>query len=366
MRIISVVTLISPHGEYGGPVRVAVNQARQLSENGHDVRLLAGTSGFKVPPNELEGVPVTLFPAHRVLPGAGFAGLAAPALWRWLRQAVRDDDVVHIHAARDLVTLPAAAVARARGVRYVLQTHGMIDPSGHLLAKPLDALLTRPLLRDAHTVFHLTPVEREGLLAVGGPALNLVELPNGVPPAEPGTPTGTEVLYLARLAPRKRPVHFVKAAAELGREFPEATFRIVGPDEGEGAAVRTAIEDSGLGERIAWEGALPPDQTLERLRRASIYVLPAIAEPYPMSVLEAMSVGLPVVVTSSCGLSGMVAANGAGIVVDESLGALIDGIRALLAHPEAAADAGRRGRALVRTELAMPAIAERLVEVYSR
>ena len=53
---------------------------------------------------------------------------------------MRDYDVVHVHVARDFVTLPAATIARRAGVPYVLQPHGMIDPSDHALARPLDAV----------------------------------------------------------------------------------------------------------------------------------------------------------------------------------------------------------------------------------
>lgn len=79
MRILSVVTLVSPDGAFGGPVRVALNQATALRELGHDVTLAAGGRGFDEPPTELDGVPVRLFPARTVVPGIGFAGLSSPA-----------------------------------------------------------------------------------------------------------------------------------------------------------------------------------------------------------------------------------------------------------------------------------------------
>lgn len=368
MRVLSVVTLVSPMGEYGGPVRVAVNQARELRAKGHDVVLAGGTRGFPTPPRTVEGVPAELFPARQVVPGSGFAGLAAPSLWRWLRRHVREFDLVHVHAARDLITLPAAAIARSMRVPFVLQTHGMIDPSGRLLARPLDALLTRRLLRAARSVFYLTEAERAGLRAVAGPDLPLVELPNGVPAAEPaiGSPTGREVLYLARLAGRKRPRMFVAAARNLAAEFPDTRFTLVGPDEGEGEGVRADIAAAGLPGQLEWSGPLPPEQTLERLRRATVYVLPAVSEPYPMSVLEAMSVGLPVVVTDSCGLAGLISRSGAGLVIGESQAELDEAVRRLLADPAEAAGMGANGRQLVRTELAMAAIADRLLTYYRR
>ena len=49
---------------------------------------------------------------------------------------------------------------------------------------------------------------------------------------------------------------------------------------------------------------------------ASVYVLPSVREPYPMSVLEAMSVGLPVVVSADCGLAPLVERARCGIVTD--------------------------------------------------
>ena len=144
MRIVHVVTLITPDGAFGGPVRVAVNQARSLQERGHDVEIVAASSGYAGdPPTAMEGVPLSLFPARRVLPGAGFSGLVAPGLVGWARSNLHKVDVLHVHAARDLITLPLARYALSRGTPYVLQPHGMIDPSQRALSRPLDAFATR-------------------------------------------------------------------------------------------------------------------------------------------------------------------------------------------------------------------------------
>ena len=120
-------------------------------------------------PTELNGVPVRLFAARTLVPGTGFAGMGAPALSRWFHRTGLSFDVVHIHLARELVVLPMALAARRHGIPYVLQTHGMVVPSRHPLAPPLDAVWTRKVLRDAGAVFYLTPQEREQLGAVAGP-----------------------------------------------------------------------------------------------------------------------------------------------------------------------------------------------------
>ncbi len=265
MRILSIVTLVSPLGEYGGPLRVAVNQAKALEALGHSVTIAGAARGYDgPPPTTVEGVTAVLHPAKTLLPKTGFAGLGSPGLWRWLRAHVADYDVVHVHAARDLVTLPAAAIAASRGVRYVVQPHGMIDASTRLLAKPLDAMLTRRVLRRSAHVLYLTGPERESLRELAGD-LDLVRLINGVPEQDvapcPEVPT---VLFLARLAPRKRPVLFVEAAERVALRHPSTRFVLVGPDEGEGDAVRAAIARArAAGVDVTWDGAVAPEKTID-------------------------------------------------------------------------------------------------------
>lgn len=363
MRILSVVTLISPDGAYGGPTRVALNQATALRRLGHQVVVAGASRGFREPPVHHGSVPLRLFPARTLVPGTGFAGLASPGLLRWMRRALPDADAVHVHLARDLVTMPAAELARRRGVPYVLQTHGMIDPSRNPLVPLLDIALTRRLLAGAQSVLHLTARERADLEAVAGPDLAFVELHNGVPEPRAAAADGaTEVLFLARLHPRKRPAAFVRAAHELAARYPAAVFTLVGPDEGAGAEVRQLI---GKHPRIRWEGALAPEETESRMAQAAVYVLPSVNEPFPMSVLEAMALGLPVVVTDSCGLAPLVAEHDAGAVVaDDEHSELVAAIDELLSLPALARARGAAGQAAVRQRLSMATVAEQLAALY--
>ncbi|MCU1648150.1 MAG: glycosyltransferase [Nocardia sp.] len=367
MRVLHVVTLLSPDGAYGGPVRVACNQAEELRRRGHQIVLTAAVSGADAEP---AGLDVRGFPATTAIPKVGFAGLRARGMTRWLRRHVREFDVVHVHLARDLVTLPAARIVRSAGVPLIVQTHGMIDPSDRLLARPLDRFWTVPILRSAAAVLHLTPREATDLAAVAGPGaeLPLRELHNGVPlPAadSPGAgPDGTpEVLYLARMHPRKRPELFVRLAARLHAEGVAARFAMVGPDEGAADPTRQLIDS--LAAPVRWEGPLPPQHTAERMARASVYVLASVDEPYPMSVLEAMARGLPVVVTDSCGLAPLIRENACGIVVrSDDLDSLTAAVRELLLQPHIRAEMGAAAARLVRDRLSMNGVAERLEQIY--
>lgn len=365
MRILQVVTLLSPDGAYGGPARVALNQSAELVSRGHDVTVVGATRGYQDVPTELNGVPVKLFAARTLLPQTGFAGIGAPGLRKWLRSNWGRFDVTHIHFGRDLVVLPVAAAARRRGIPYLLQTHGMVVPSDHPFAAPLDAVWTRKVLRDAGAVFYLNPQEREQLIAVAGPGLRLVALGNGVPHYPPANPAieRPEVLFAARMHPRKRPVAFVEMAKKLLGDGVDARFTLVGQDEGEGPALRAALTGD---PRITWEGPLTPDAIPGRMAAAEVYVLPSVREPLPMSVLEAMSVGLPVVVTNDCGLAPMVEQSRSGIVTDPAVPALAAAVDSILADRQRARSMGERGRATVHTHFGMRAIGDRLLETYAK
>jgi glycosyltransferase involved in cell wall biosynthesis len=242
----------------------------------------------------------------------------------------------------------------------------MIVPSAHILASPVDTFWTKPVLKRAARVLFLTDKEREGLERLVPSALRLQHLPNGVPDLSgSNSPSeAVEVLFLARLHSRKRPLIFIEMAKKLHSHFPEARFTLVGPDEGEGSAVRSAIAASGMRGALHWEGSVEPQQSAARIGRSSIYVLPSIDEPFPMSVLEAMSLGKPVVITDSCGLAGAVSAASAGAVVGEDIESLTSAVATLLESPQHRNEAAENARKLVRDKFAMPEIVRQLTDLY--
>ncbi len=370
MRILHVVSLVSSDGAFGGPTRVCQNQAQALRDRGHAVTVVAGASGVDLADQAMSDDSQTLLFRATRLPGLGFAGLSAPGMLSWLLKHRSQFDVAHVHLARDLVTLPAVLMLLRSGLPVVVQPHGMIDPSRRLLARPIDALATRPALLRASAVLALNEREVTELRRVASNLPEPVVLPNGVPEEDVAfsgsrTPSDhTEVLYLARLHERKRPLQFIEAAVLLQRDHSSTKFTLVGPDEGEGQAVTDAI--TAHASTMSWEGPVDPSRTLERMSRCDIYVLPAVDEPFGMTVLEAMSLGKPVIVTESCGLAEAVRRSGAGLVSRDDPASLAAAIAQLLADPDERRRMGARGRATVRHEFGMPAVAARLEATYQK
>ncbi|MFD8404361.1 MULTISPECIES: glycosyltransferase [Streptomyces] len=378
MKILHVVTLHTPDHAFGGPTRVAFNLSRVQRSAGDDARVMALGDGF--PDGELpslvEGVPVHLFQARHLLPMFEVSGITSATLLRTARRMMRGADLVHVHLMRDLVTLPAALLALASRTPLVVQTHGMIDPTEKKVAQLTDLLGVRKVLREADAVLHLTEMERVDVNDVAAPVplTRTVRLVNGVRPQErkpardPGRPP--TVLFLARIQERKRPEDFVSAMPHVLARHPDARFVLAGPDTGALAGTLALARKLGVADSLDHVGPLEHDQVLAADREADVYVLPAIEEPFPVSVLEAMSVGTPVVITRTCGQAPDVAGAGAGRVIDSRVGEdaanarkVADAILELL-EPEAAERAGKAAWELVNEQFTIEAVTATLRRTY--
>lgn len=365
MRIAHVVTYVSPDGAFGGPARVALGHAEALAERGHDVTVYAAAPVAAPQESAQDGYLLRTFPAHSISKRLGFAGMRARGLNAALQAALPNLDVAHVHLARDLVTLPAVRTIRRAGVPYVVQPHGMIDRSTNPLAWPIDRWETRKALRTARAVLSLTDQEDADIDEVA-PGVRTTRIVNGIKIADAATYGDREplVLFLARLQERKRPVAFVEMAGILSAKLPEHRFVLAGPDEGEGDAVRRAIAQSPLPDRLEWVGAIDADDTDRLMRQASVYVLPAVDEVFPMTVLEALRAGTPTVVTESLGIADACRAHGAAVITDGSPVQLAAAVGSVVGNSAVAERLRQGGVSYLRSELDISRVAADLERHY--
>lgn len=368
MRVVHVVTLVSDDGTFGGPPSVAVAQLREMATRGHDVRLVSLWRGGTPAPRRIDTVPFVSRPARTVVPGRGCLGLMHPLLLWDLWRAMGRADAVHLHVGRDLVSLAALALARLRRVGFVSQTHGMVEPRTGMVARVFDRVYV-PLLRRARCCLVLTERERRALSAVlGAGHPPLLTLANGLRPsreARDERPRGDrEVVFLARLHPRKRPEAFVEMAALVHKEIPEARFTLYGADEGSLEQVNRLVADRGLTDVVRYGGPLRHSAALEAYRGAAVYVLPSVNEPFPMTVLEALAEGTPVVCTDSSGIARELARRQAALVTDGSPEALAEAVGRLLGDEALRRRLAEAGLRAIEEVFSIRAVVDRLEAVY--
>ncbi|WP_292709767.1 glycosyltransferase [Microbacterium sp. 67-17] len=364
-----MATLDSPDGAFGGPTRVAHTQCAELARQGHVVDLAVGSPREGVGQFDGGGYGILRFRARKLAPVGGFASLVSWPMLRWLRDNVKNYDAIHVHLARDLVTLPAASIAQAADIPVFAQTHGMVDPSKRMSARVVDLLATRRVLRHSRVVFALTAAEEVDLAGVE-PAVKVRRVVNGVAipdrqPVRVVRESGTrEVLFLARLHERKRPVAFVEMAAIVSRQLSDVQFTIAGPDEGELAAVSDTISRLALEDRVRVVGPLAPESTDAAMARADVFVLPSTGEVFPMTVLEAFRVGTPAVVTDSLGIADECRRAGAAVVTDGSASALASAVSELLGDATAAKRQAEAAYHLLHSTMTIRSAVSPILEAY--
>lgn len=363
MRVLQVVTLMSGSGAFGGPSSVAVEQVQGLAAMDHEVTLVAGVLPGDEPQHQRwQG---RLFRARRLLP-MKFTGLWAPGMLIWLIRNLRRFDAVHVHLGRDLVTLPAAMLVLLNRRRLIVQTHIMVQPDRRLLARLLDRLATRPVIRRAQVVLALSPVEQLALQRVAG--VDAVIIQNPIRADEAGCITrarARNIIFAGRLHPNKNLLILVDVAARL-QAYGEQDLRfvIVGPDQGESARLLAAAQQCGVEERFVLRGGVDRDTLRDYLRDADIFVLPSLVDSAPMALYEAMSVGLPCLISDRVEVAQSLVAAGAVAVAAPDAESFQEALELLIGNEDMRRALGSQGQAFTRSTLSPEAVAEELTRHY--
>ena len=227
----------------------------------------------------------------------------------------------------------------------------------------LSACLHRHVAVSRHVASRLrerfgVPDERIAVIpnavATGAPAPFDEELRRSLGAAD-GMPL---VLTTARLEPQKGLPHLLDAAMMV----PDASFVVAGegPDR---AALEARIAALGLAGRVRLLGHR--DDVRQLLAVADLFVLPSLNEGLPLSVLEAMGAGVPVVATSAGGTAEIVRDGVTGVLVPPGdAGALADAIRSLLSDRARSTRLAAAGRDLVGREHSASAMAAATARLY--
>jgi len=352
---------------------VAVGQCAALRGRGHDAQLWGGWLGDEPPPDEVQGVHARLFPLRRMAPVGRFSGFCSVAMLKELRRSATDYDVAHVHFARDLVALTATRALRKASVPYLLQTHGMVTPDRRLTARVVDHAATRGAMRRAAQVLSLNTdedVQLEGLgldLPVSrcrnGIAMNDLAVP--LTADEPAQSRGMNVLFLGRLHPRKRVMDFVRAAElVIGKSF-NVKFSIIGADDGDLEEVFDFLDERPeMNDAVEYLGAMSRTAAMASLAKADVLVLPSVDEPFPMTLLESLALGVPIISTTGCSIASELVAHDSALVVDPGHRSIASAVERILRDERLRSRLSRNGRRMADSEYNMKSVVDTLESQY--
>jgi glycosyltransferase involved in cell wall biosynthesis len=152
------------------------------------------------------------------------------------------------------------------------------------------------------------------------------------------------ILYVGLLTPRKGVLDLIEASRLLRDEGVEHELLLVGgmPDEGPEAAEPVLAAAEGVAQLL---GTRPPEEMPAAYADAEVFCLPSWWEAMPLSVLEAMSAGLPVVASDVGDVSRLVTPACGTVVPTKDPRRLADALRGPLVDPELRRQQGKESRA---------------------
>jgi glycosyltransferase involved in cell wall biosynthesis len=287
---------------------------------------------------------------------------------RWLAKHGQAYDVVHFHGRSGLgwpILFPA------RLSHCLLTLHGLTREEGRFGRKSLDNWLHTRIFGWAEKV----AISRLAtVVAVSEDEANRIcrdsdclkrpirTIPNGiVTHEEKAMPPDRWITFSGRM----EKVKGVDLLPGILQGLPaDVGLYMVGTGS-ERSVLERQFREMGLTDRVVWTGAIFPEAVLTYLEKSRLLVLPSRYEPQGRVVLEAMSIGRPVVASNVGGIPEMLTHGSEGLLADpQRPDTFVTAISQLLAHPEQAVAMGKRGREKAQRDYSWRRLGQEIELVY--
>lgn len=371
MKILMLSDYFAPH--IGGVEHAVLAIASRLVQQGHSVHVLTlNTDGAPVR-ETLHGVVVHRARALDLTRLVGVQTVwSIDAVSSLLRLADEiQPDIIHAHNLFFSTTLIAAALkrhlARPLVVTMHLGTLDCISGPARIAAAGWERTVGRSILRCADRVIAVSQAVAKHAAALRYPASSTRVIPNGVDldrffPSPDSTSDHARVGLVGRLIFNKGPRYFVESVPAVLEMHPRTEFVLAGEgplrDE-----LERRVAQLGIGHAVTFLGKRTDIPDI--LRTCDLYVRPSLTEGLPLTVLEAMACGVPVIATPVGGTAEVVQDGVTGLLIRP--GEVDDLARAtndLLANPSRGRALAHQARALVQRSFNWDAVTRQTTAVY--
>ena len=377
MKVLQVVPSLAP--EWGGPVKVVNELAGALEAIGVSSEIISA-QGRRVgnPETVTNDIPIHLFETG---PIARLWTAHPPGLKKTLARKIPDFDLVHIQELWHYPGYIASKIARSRNVPYIVTIHGELN-DWNLQQKRLKkqiymTAVQRGILQKSAALHAITQAESNRIrqLEIETP---VAMIPNGIHTEEfenlpdrsqfvsryPELENRLIVLFLGRIQQKKGLDILAQEFGNLVRTRHDVRLVVAGPDEDNTLTeIKTILKSQGALEKAVFPGMLTGEQKLEALSAADIFALTSYSEGFSVALLEALSAGLPLVITDECNFP-EVGDSRAGFVVRPNDSETASALMSLLDSADLRREMSENARRLVRSNYTWERIAKKMFTLY--
>src|SRR6202521_4145478 len=342
VRICMLTDYFLPH--IGGGVEGVVYElSTGLARLGHEVLVVTLNTDGAAGRERIAGVTVVRAPAIQLSRVTGMQVAVAPIAPITAARAIRDfrPDLIHTHSRFFFLSAVAPALKALQQVPLVTTLHvaeiARLAGWSRLAVSAYEKTVARFLLANSDQITVVSDaVLRYATRVLHVDVGTMTVIPNGVDldrfyPAEDRSndESGKIVVFVGRLIFNKGPQYLLSAAPRVLERHPDARFVFVG-DGPMADELRATTHATGLDGAVEFTGVT--DDVPRVLRRADVVVRPSLSEGMPLTVLEAMACGLPVVASTvggnpeivRDGITGFLVPPGESAILADRIGDLLD------------------------------------------
>jgi glycosyltransferase involved in cell wall biosynthesis len=382
LQIIPSVSLV-----YGGPSQMILGLSKALANNGIELTIITtnsngdqGQAPLNVPlktPIKQDGYEIIYFQCS---PFKRYK--FSFDLLMWLNSNINNYDLAHIHALFSPVTTAAATICRMKNVPYILRPLGTLDPADLKKKKQLKNiygyLLEKPNISGAAGIHFTSQKECDVSFRFGAKTNDLI-IPLGVEIAEnlslfnnirqelginDNIPL---ILFMSRIEPKKGLDLLIPALEILLNEGLNFHFILAGAnpqDQIYEDSIKEQINHSSLKKSTTITGFVTGENKLKLLQNADLFVLPSYYENFGIAVVEAMLMGIPVVISDQVYIYQEIEKAKAGWICNCNKEDLIEKLRLAIIDHNSRKEKGLNARKLVEEKYNWNAIAHQMISIY--
>ncbi|BAB76938.1 glycosyltransferase [Anabaena sp. FACHB-709] len=384
MNVLHVIPSIAPIR--GGPSQAVLEMVKALRDANIEAEIATtndnGKELLNVPLGQYthyQEVPVWFFP--RFSPAINslreFAFSKELTIWLW--KNIHNYDLLHIHAIFSYASTAAMAIARLRKIPYIVRPLGQLcewSLQQSAIKKQIYLQLIEKSNLNNSKYIHFTSEQEQqetSLLNLTSPSFILphgLSITNIIPDARQrlrqhfNLPEDEPIiLFLSRLHPKKGLDYLIPALEKISNY--RFTFVLAGsgsPDYE--TEVKSLLVSHSIQNRTCFTGFVKGEIKDILLQGADLFALTSHSENFGVAVLEALSAGVPVLVTPGVALANLVTQQNLGYVTELDVNYIAASIQQALDYPQKAKEMGDRARQLICEKYTWDKVAGQLQEVY--
>lgn len=316
MKILILTHYFLPHT--GGIEIVAYNQAKELVKRGHNVTIVTSQLSNEPSISKLEGITIKRVKASNILENK--FGIPYPffssKLYTLLREEIQKADLVHTHGHVYLPSVLAAFLTTKNNKKFIVTQHNIFihykNPLFRYLQKTADKTLGKFTLSRANKIITVSKESKKYVYSMLKTDKNVLLSYNGVD-IDKFKPVKNKselkkllnienkfICFTVRRVTFKNGIDTLLQTAEELKKNNDILF-LIGGKGADFEKAKKYIEINNL-QNVRLLGFISDEDLVKYYSASDVFILPSkTGEGFPLSILEALASGIPVIATRSGG-----------------------------------------------------------------